>query len=36
MTLSPEQAREIEIGLQRRFQGIDRAHRWAVFRTELT
>ena len=35
MTLSPEQAREIEIGLQRRFQGIDRAHRWAVFRTEL-
>lgn len=33
--LSPEQAQEIEIGLQRRFQGVDRAHRWGVFRAEL-
>lgn len=33
--LSPEQAHEIEIGLRRRFQGVDHAHRWGVFRAEL-
>ena len=33
--LTPEQAIEIETGLQRRFQGVDRAHRWGVFRAEL-
>ena len=32
---TPEQARDIETTLARRFQGIDRAHRWAVFRAEL-
>jgi HK97 family phage portal protein len=34
-TLTHEQAAEIENALQRRYQGVDRAHRWGVFRYEF-
>jgi HK97 family phage portal protein len=32
--LSPEAARELEMVLDRRFKGVDKAHRWGVFRFE--
>lgn len=31
-SFSPEQARDLEGLLEKRFQGVDKAHRWAVFR----
>jgi HK97 family phage portal protein len=31
---SPDQARELEGDLERRFKGVDRAHKWAVLRYE--
>lgn len=31
-SFSPEQARDLEVLLEKRFQGVDKAHRWAVFR----
>lgn len=34
MTWTPDQAGEFEKDLQRRFAGVDRAHRWAVLRQE--
>jgi len=33
-TLTQEQAKELELQLERRFRGIDKAHRWGVFRFE--
>lgn len=33
-TLTTEQAREIERSLEARFKGVDKAHRWGVFRFE--
>ncbi len=33
-TLSAEQAEELEHSLERRFKGVDKAHRWGVFRFE--
>ena len=34
-TFTPEQAQEIEEDLSKRFKGVDKAHRWGVFRTEV-
>lgn len=34
-TLGKEQAREIEEQVNKRFSGVDKAHRWAVFRYEF-
>jgi len=31
-TFTEEQARELELALDRRFRGVDKAHRWGVFR----
>lgn len=33
-TLTSEQAKELEMQLDRRFKGVDKAHRWGVFRFE--
>lgn len=33
-SLTPEQAEELELQLDRRFKGVDKAHRWGVFRFE--
>jgi HK97 family phage portal protein len=33
--LSPEQAKELETDLSRRFNGVDKAHRWGVMRAEV-
>lgn len=32
---SPEQAKELEKKLDKRFKGVDKAHRWGVFRMEV-
>lgn len=34
MTWTPEQAKDLEELLDRRFRGVDKAHKWAVFRNE--
>jgi HK97 family phage portal protein len=33
-TLTPDQAKEIELMLEKRFKGVDKFHRWGVFRFE--
>src|SRR5574341_672697 len=34
MTLTPQQAKELELQFDKRFKGVDKAHRWAVLRFE--